>query len=36
MINIHDAVPLSHKQKKYESYIGEWMDLETMILSEVN
>ena len=36
MVYIHNGILLSHKQNKIMPYAATWMELETLILSEVS
>ena len=36
MVHIYNGILLSHKKDKLMSFAATWMDLETLILSEVS
>ena len=36
VVHIYNGILLSHKKNKIESFVEKWMDLETVIQSEVS
>ena len=36
MVYIHNGILLSHKKNKIMPFVATWMELETLILSEVS